>query len=67
MIRSMPPVLSRLFVSSSRFFVVGAASSAKRRRSVISGLVRMSAGRPVSVASPRLRIAGRAAFENGPS
>ena len=67
MIRSMAPVSSRLFWRSSRFFVTGLASAAKRRRSSTSGSVRTSAGRPRSVASPRLRSAGRAAFENGPS
>ena len=51
----MPPVSSRLAVSSSRFFETRREPARRSsRRSWISGRARISAGRPRSSASPRL-------------
>ena len=67
MTRSTPPVLSSEVVRLFRSVASGRVLAAKECRSLTSGSVRTSAGRPVTVALPRLLIAGRAACENGPS
>src|SRR3954467_140563 len=67
MIRSTPPVLSRLSVTSTRYLPTGPAFFANAARSRVRPSEFTSAGRPTTAACPSDVMAGAPPFQHGAS